>query len=48
MLGITAVIVATFADTSSSVPIFLCAALFGGLGVVSVILPFEPVRDQQL
>ncbi|KAJ6266806.1 major facilitator superfamily domain-containing protein [Bipolaris maydis] len=48
LMGITAVIVATFASTSSSVPIYLCAALFGMITVISAVLPFEPVRDQQI
>ncbi|KAF2820156.1 MFS general substrate transporter [Ophiobolus disseminans] len=46
--GIISVVIATFADTSTSVPIYLCAALFGGLAVISVIFPFEPARNHSL
>jgi hypothetical protein len=43
-MGIVSVIVASFADTSSDVPVYLCGTLFGALAIVSFILPFEPAR----
>lgn len=41
LMGIVAVIIATFANTATSVPIYLCASLFGVLAVVAVALPFN-------
>ncbi len=42
IMGIVAVLVGTFADLSSSVPIYVCAAAFGALALVSFLFPFEP------
>ncbi|KAI7776893.1 hypothetical protein LA080_004320 [Diaporthe eres] len=42
VMGILSAVIATFADTSTPVPIYLCAALFIAMAVVSVFLPFEP------
>lgn len=39
LMGIVAVIVATFASTATSVPVYLCAALFGVLATVAVFFP---------
>jgi MFS family permease len=42
VMGIVAALVGTYADLSSSVPIYVCAAAFGGLAVISFLFPFEP------
>jgi MFS family permease len=42
IMGIMSAIVATEADTSTSAPLFVCAALFGAMAIVSAIFPFEP------
>ncbi|KUI59358.1 hypothetical protein VP1G_06618 [Cytospora mali] len=42
VMGILSAIIATFADTSTSVPIYLCAALFIAMAAVSAMFPFEP------
>lgn len=42
VMGILSAVIATFADTSTPVPIYLCAALFVAMALVSVFFPFEP------
>lgn len=42
IMGIVAAVVGTYADLSSSVPIYVCAAAFGALAVCSFLFPFEP------
>lgn len=42
IMGIVAALIGTFADLTSSVPIFVCAASFFGLAVFSFLFPFEP------
>ena len=42
VMGIISAVVGTTADTSTSVPIYICAALFGAMGVVAALFPFEP------
>lgn len=42
VMGILSEIIATFADTSTSVPIYLCAALFVAMAGISAMFPFEP------
>jgi hypothetical protein len=42
IMGILSAVVATFADTSTSAPIYVCAALFLGMAGVSSVFPFEP------
>jgi len=42
IMGIVSAVVGTTADTSTSVPIYICAALFGAMGVVAALFPFEP------
>lgn len=48
LMGVVSVIVATFADTTTSIPIYICAAFFGGLALVSVALPFESMGNQSI
>jgi hypothetical protein len=43
-----AVIIATFADTTTSVPVYLCAALFGIMAIIAASFPFEPMHDLKL
>jgi len=42
VMGIVAALVGTYADLSSSIPIYVCAASFGGLALLSFLFPFEP------
>lgn len=42
VMGILSAVIATFADTSTPVPIYLCAALFVAMAAVSAVFPFEP------
>ncbi|CAF1574170.1 unnamed protein product [Adineta ricciae] len=42
IMGIVAALVGTYADLSSSVPIYVCAASFGALALFSFLFPFEP------
>ncbi|XMA17062.1 hypothetical protein WAI453_009853 [Rhynchosporium graminicola] len=42
IMGILSAVIATCADTSTSVPIYLCAALFIAMAAVAVAFPFEP------
>ncbi|KAI9845973.1 MAG: hypothetical protein M1837_004379 [Sclerophora amabilis] len=42
MMGILSAVVATVADTRTSVPIFLCAGLYIVMAIVAVLFPFEP------
>jgi MFS family permease len=42
IMGIVAALIGTYADLTSSVPIYVCAAAFGGLALLSFLFPFEP------
>jgi MFS family permease len=42
VMGIVAGFVGSYADLSSSVPIYVCAAAFGALAIISFLFPFEP------
>ena len=42
IMGILSAVIATVANTSTSVPIYLCAALFIAMAAVSAAFPFEP------
>ncbi|KND94228.1 putative MFS-type transporter PB1E7.08c [Tolypocladium ophioglossoides CBS 100239] len=42
IMGIVSAIVATFADTSTSAPLYVCAAIFIVAAVVAALFPFEP------
>ncbi len=41
MVGIVAAFVGIYADLSSSVPIYVCAASFDGLALIRFLFPFE-------
>ncbi|KAE8319427.1 major facilitator superfamily domain-containing protein [Aspergillus transmontanensis] len=40
--SLSAPFIATFGDVTTSVPIWVCCAFFGVIGIVSLVLPFEP------
>ncbi|KAJ1561164.1 hypothetical protein HK405_004739 [Cladochytrium tenue] len=42
IMGILSAIIGTYADTSTPVPVYICAALFGFLAIVSALFPYEP------
>lgn len=42
VMGILSAVIATVANTSTSVPIFLCAALYVALAAISIAFPYEP------
>ena len=42
VMGILSAVIETVADTSTPAPIYLCAALFVAMAVVSALFPFEP------
>ena len=42
VMGILSAVIATVADTTTAVPIFICGGLLVALGVVSLGFPFEP------
>jgi len=42
IMGILSAVIATYADTTTSVPIYVCAALYIGMAAVAVAFPFEP------
>ena len=46
IMGIMSAIIATYANTATSTPIFICAALFGVMAIVSAVFPFEPEHSQ--
>lgn len=46
IMGIVAAVIATFANTATSAPIFICAGLFAVAAVVSAAFPFEPLHSR--
>lgn len=46
--GIMAVVIGTFADTSSPEPIYICAALFIVMAILMGVAPFEPQNGQSI
>ncbi|KKO97689.1 hypothetical protein THAR02_10202 [Trichoderma harzianum] len=42
LAGAFSAVVATYADPSTTGPVFVCAALYGGLALFAVLFPFEP------
>jgi MFS family permease len=42
IMGIMSAVIATYADTSTSVPIYVCAALYVAMAAVAIAFPFEP------
>ncbi len=43
VMGILSAVIATVADTSTSAPIYVCAAVFVGMAIISALFPFEPL-----
>ncbi|KAB5585631.1 major facilitator superfamily domain-containing protein [Coniochaeta sp. 2T2.1] len=42
VMGMMSAVIATYADTATSAPIYVCAALFIGMAGLSAVFPFEP------
>jgi hypothetical protein len=42
IMGIMSAIIATYANTATSAPLYVCAALFILAAIVSALFPFEP------
>jgi hypothetical protein len=42
IMGILSAVIATVADPSTNVPIYLCAALYIAMAGVAIAFPFEP------
>lgn len=42
IMGILSAVIATVANTETSAPIYVCAALFVAMAIVAVLFPFEP------
>ena len=43
VMGIMSAIVAEYGDTSTAVPIYICAALYVLMAAVAAVFPFEPM-----
>lgn len=48
VMGIMSAIVATYANTSTPVPVYICAALFIVMAGVAALFPFEPQTAQSI
>ena len=48
IMGIVSALVATFADTSTSAPLYVCAAIFIAAAIVAALFPFGALRSQEL
>jgi len=46
IMGIVSAVVATFANTSTPVPIYLCAALYIVMAITAACFPFEPMGQR--
>ena len=42
VMGILSAVIATVANTATSVPIYVCAALYIAMAAVAIAFPFEP------
>jgi MFS family permease len=42
IMGIMSAVIATYANTKTSVPIYICAALYVAMAAVAIAFPFEP------
>ncbi|KAF2453403.1 major facilitator superfamily domain-containing protein [Lineolata rhizophorae] len=42
IMGIMSAVIATVADTTTPVPIYICAALYALMAIVAALFPFEP------
>lgn len=48
LMGVMSVVIATFGKTSTSAPVFVCAALFGVLAVIAICFSFEPAHGRSV
>jgi len=46
VMGIMSAVVATFANTATPVPIYICAALYIVMAIVAACFPFEPMGSR--
>ncbi|KAJ8116624.1 hypothetical protein OPT61_g1992 [Boeremia exigua] len=46
VMGILSAVIATVADTSTPVPIYICAALYVVMAVIAALFPFEPYGNR--
>lgn len=46
LMGIMSGVIGTYASTASAVPVYICAALFVVMALVSAVFPFEPQNSQ--
>jgi len=46
IMGILSAVIATVADTNTPVPIYICAALYIVMAIVSAAFPFEPMGNR--
>ncbi|RMD40312.1 hypothetical protein DV735_g4797, partial [Chaetothyriales sp. CBS 134920] len=42
VMGLTSTFVAAYADTATTAPIYVCAALYIAMAIVALLMPFEP------
>jgi len=42
IMGIMSAVIATYANTETAVPIYVCAALYIAMAAVAIAFPFEP------
>jgi hypothetical protein len=42
VMGILSAVIATYADTGTAVPIYICAALYVVMAGIAAVFPFEP------
>jgi MFS family permease len=42
VMGIMSAVIATYADPNTSAPMYICAALFIAMAIVSALFPYEP------
>ncbi|KAK4938606.1 Filamentous Growth Regulator [Elasticomyces elasticus] len=48
VMGLVSAFVATYANTATSAPIFICAVLYIVMAVVAIIMPFEPYGKRSM
>lgn len=46
IMGIMSAIIATYANSATSVPVYISAALFVAMAAVAALFPFEPQNSQ--
>ncbi|KAK5467856.1 Filamentous Growth Regulator [Exophiala xenobiotica] len=48
VMGLVSAFVATYANTATSAPIYICATLYIAMAIVAVIMPFEPYGKRSM